>query len=1239
MHGRSSRLAAALAAGLLAIVWLTGPGLTADPAAQPAAPGAGPAAPGPATPGPATPAPVAAAPPAKAPAPAPSPAADAGEDKDKDKDRSLREQTIYIPYEKLRKVFEKEGRGVFLPYEKYRELWQAAQERKAALPEAKPPVGALITEIENEATVGKDVVRVKAVVKIEVLAEGWHEVPLRLADSAITEATIGGQPARIVSAGPAGYKLLLEKKGKKPEQVELILHSAKGIAKAPGLNSVSFEAPQVPVSRWRIRVPEAGIKVSVQPQIAATEVLSGPSEKKPAPAPEEKKPAPASAATPIPKPAPAPAAEETLVNAYVGAAPTVRIEWTPKAEGATGLEALASVQTEQRVRISEVAIRTDCQLDFSVSRADLRQLTLEIPADQKITNVFDPNVRQWSVQQAGPVQKLTAQLFEPAKQKQSVVVGLERFFDQKQQGPLAIPVVKALGIEKTLVIGRQQGIVVVQVGEGLRGEVTRSGGLLQVDAAELPPALAMPGAFSYRYAAVPFDLQLALEKVQPRILVDSLVEADLQPDRLTLDVLAIYTIERAGVFRLDWEVPPGYEVRQVNGRAAAGATEVQFSTFHHDKDKNRLVVNLARKAMGRVGLHLRLQKDLREPDLLTPGKAVPLPVVLPQVVREGVEQATGRLMVYAPESLQVNFDPDKTKGLRTITFAEALQGVQSTREPAGKPTDSRAVLAFAFAQEPTALVLSAERRKPQVTVEQTLVARIEEGVVKYEATFVYDVLYSGVKYVRIDLPEKIAPDVQNVTPGIRKEDFDPPKIKPAKGYKAWRLSGETELLGSKTIKLAWETKFPKLDVGKSKTLDIPRLQPMEVDRAWGKILLAKVETVDIQDEPGKQEGLRAIDPQEVKLAAGVAGGARAFEFYGDAWELSVTADRYELKEITQTGVERGLLRMVVTRGDAAIGAGRVHVQALYRMKSAEQRLAVQLPGKATVEVQPRINGKPVTLEQGAEGVFYVPLVEIKPNESFLLEIQYWTPGNGSRLEYPDFPAQPSVQQVVLAVYLPREWALLAKSGPWDERFWWRLDDWWLWRPVPLFADHSGDHEATRGTAQPDPVKQAENDVLRWVVQGPGAAPPIESFPTDGRLYLFSALRPVEAVKGALKLTTLHQDVLHALVFAVVLLGGLALVPARCYVRASAAGALVIVLLLCGVFWPIFARQVINGVLAAAVGAVLVVWALVGLGRARPCLVKLFHREPLPPATPPPAVSASAGDRPQSGPQEGDQRHA
>ncbi len=123
---------------------------------------------------------------------------------------------------------------MFLPYEKFQELWQAAQDKTRPAAEPKPPVGALITEIDNEATVEKDVVRVKAKVKIEVLAEGWNEIPLRLADAAITGATLDGKPARIVGAPGQDYRLLVEKKGKQPEQIELALEYAKAITRTPG---------------------------------------------------------------------------------------------------------------------------------------------------------------------------------------------------------------------------------------------------------------------------------------------------------------------------------------------------------------------------------------------------------------------------------------------------------------------------------------------------------------------------------------------------------------------------------------------------------------------------------------------------------------------------------------------------------------------------------------------------------------------------------------------------------------------------------------------------------------------------------------------------------------------------------------------------------------------------------------------------------------------------------------------
>ena len=171
---------------------------------------------------------------------------------------SLREQTIYIPYENLRKTFEKEGRGVFLPYEKFRKLWDAARAAEARPADQESRRAALITEIDSEASVRKDIVEVKANLQIEVLGEGWHEVPLRLADAAITESRLSGQPARLLADGKQGYRLLVENKAKAGQKLSLSLVYAKGISRAPGQNSVAFQAPQAPVNRWKVRIPEGG---------------------------------------------------------------------------------------------------------------------------------------------------------------------------------------------------------------------------------------------------------------------------------------------------------------------------------------------------------------------------------------------------------------------------------------------------------------------------------------------------------------------------------------------------------------------------------------------------------------------------------------------------------------------------------------------------------------------------------------------------------------------------------------------------------------------------------------------------------------------------------------------------------------------------------------------------------------------------------------------------------------------
>ena len=206
-----------------------------------------------------------------------------------------------------------------------------------------------------------------------------------------------------------------------------------------------------------------------------------------------------------------------------------------------------------------------------------------------------------------------------------------------------------------------------------------------------------------------FELTLSVEKVQPQITVDSLVEA----------------VSRAGtaVARSDGglhdreggRVPPGARragrLRRARRSAAQTVAErapVQVDTHHLEGErKTRLVVNLSRKAIGRVALAVQLQKDLTSPSLLDADR---------QGGRDRLaDSARGARTARAGHGPIGDLCPGKSarqprqdrrpakhlvpRGLRGDAVAASRQ----------KPAELRPVLAFAYTQEPVELTLAAER--------------------------------------------------------------------------------------------------------------------------------------------------------------------------------------------------------------------------------------------------------------------------------------------------------------------------------------------------------------------------------------------------------------------------------------------------------------------------------------------------------------------------------------------------
>lgn len=1045
----------------------------------------------------------------------------------------LNEQTIYIPYTKLRDVFEKEGRGVFLPYDKFRELWKAAHDNRPKPPDDKPPVGALVTEATHEATVERDVVKVTAKLKYELLAKGWQKVPLRLTDAAILSAKIGPDAARVVLDPQLGYVLLLENKTDKSLTGEATLEYAKSFEKTPGRNRVSFGAPLAPVSRWQVTIAEPGVKIDIKPLIAASDV----------PADNAK-------------------AGKSVLQAFVGAADQVAIEWTPRAEGAQGLTALAHVQLEEQVFIEETVTRTRLKLAYTILRGELTKLTFDVPNDERVVNVFETNVKKWTATpvEGNKTQRVIVELFEPAKSGQIINAELEKLHGENAKPERVVPFVTVQDV------GRQQGAVGVDVAEGLQIDVARRAGLVQVDRQELPPALSQRAWRSaYRYTAPPVELAVNATKIEPRVTIDSLQRTTIEPDRLTLHVHALYTIEQAGVFKLQWQVPPGWEVRQVRGEASNGVIAANVGAHRVEGTaKDRLIVELARQAQGKVGLYLQLSQKLTQPELLAPSPKpadLPLPVVQP--LSDGVERSDGRVVIYAAPQLRVQ--PQTVEGLRPTNFNDALIGfthiapLDATQQP---------VQAFAWSQSAVKLVVAAERRKPQVTVRQLLALRVEPGVVQGNITLRYDILHSGLKTLRIDIPTPLAPLLKNETPGVTESTLTPPPPDLPADHVAWQLTGQSEFIGAVTLKLRWEQPLEKFDVGQSVDLVVPHVQPRFADRAWGQIVLAKAEGIDLQEHDDLR-GLRPLDPQsDLMDQAKIADAARAFEFV-DAWNLRLKATRYELEAVKVTSIERAVVRMVHTR------SRETSVQALYRLRSAKQRLSVKLPPGAKFDSEPlRVNGRSVPLEKGANDAYHLPLAAQSVDEPVVVELRFALQNVDPSFELPQFPDEPAIQQVFLCVYLPHEWAVVGFDGPWHDENDWRWHD-------------EVANSRRRWGLVPTP-RRDDSALVNWVRDGvPAAAANSSSFATDGQMYLFSTLRP--APDASLALRTFDSNRLKLLTCLLVVLGGVVLVGRPWSARIVGLAGLLAALIILAVFMPLLSHEMVSEALLGALGLVLLLW--------------------------------------------------
>ena len=904
---------------------------------------------------------------------------------------------IYVPYEDLQKVFETEQQGVFLPYQEFQRLWRIAMGTPAGVQELPSPY--LISTARITGRIDGEVGRMQLELTIDILADGWLEIPIGLTNVAVAQVSFDQQnaagPKPLLRVVNGQYTLVAKGQGRRTLKVDFL----RQLTSEPGLKILSHGTPPAAITTFELLIPQENLKVDVEPMLAATTTQVTIDGKK-----------------------------ATKLQAFLGSAEKVKLSWKPQTQAAADLDPVVIAAQLQHIHVGEALINYDVNFDFDIRRRGVDSFAINLPADFRVISVDGPNISKWDLlteaasggraATAKPaMQILEVKLFSPAKDSYSLKIKMERFLQEEKLQIELFPVIARNILRRT-------GTIALTHSPRRSVELIEPVNLARVDTGRLPTDLReRPGVIAHYFITPDYGAKLNIATVDPRITVEQLWALGVDTDRLDLRGKLKYKIERTGIFQLSMSLPEPLEITSLGPPNIVDDYQITGQGA-----ERKLTILLNRELEGDLTLDLSARAHRAEPD-------APVNFVVPLADADNLHLYSGQLLVHLAE--QFRAEVAESDQLQPLPVSKANRWTNfSGLSPA---------MAFEFRTldrtSPAGADLKIDLKPTQISAVVHRLVNIQPGSIEQEAVLQYRIRYAPVDTLYLKIPASLTKDEVDIAGADIKEkpriDQLPPDqmpdspvmpeaetAQPAPEWAYYKIVLQAPKIGTYTLRVRFTKPFQAGQVGSASTVPVePVLAAGKISNQTGHIAIAKDDTLAI-GEPTVEN----LTPAEASSAVDLPYEShRRIAFL--AFKYTVLPFKLSLPVVTQTEaavfttIVRGAVVEQVLANDGTLNAHATYALATSR----GDRLPITLPRDAKL-FGVILNGTEVPVELGTTAD--TRIVRLPPSAGqitkYVLEISYGLKKiSRGQLLAPQLPDDIPVQQTLWRIWVPEKKYLLA----------------------------------------------------------------------------------------------------------------------------------------------------------------------------------------------------------------------